>query len=132
VIAVLDVSGAIQILLRKQKAPMFKEALETSDAILSPDLFVPELANTLWKYCRAKELTAEKCHQYMDEGINLVDQFIDSKEIWQEAFDEGIKNKHPVYDMCYAVTARRNGAVLVTNDGDLAKICKKQKIGIYF
>jgi predicted nucleic acid-binding protein len=99
---------------------------------LAPDLYISELSNTLWKYYKAKIFSFDECNQYIEDGIDLIDIFIDSKEIWQEAFAEGVKNNHPVYDMYYAVIARRNSGTLITNDGDLAKICKKNNIGCLF
>jgi predicted nucleic acid-binding protein len=33
-----------------------------------------------------------------------------------------------VYDMFYAVIARRNDGILISNDKDLIKICNKLKI----
>jgi len=58
----------------------------------------------------------------------MIDDFIEGKELWKEFLSEGIKNNHSIYDMYYAVLARRNDAVLITNDGSLAKISKKLKI----
>jgi predicted nucleic acid-binding protein len=132
VIVTIDVSAAVQIVLRKEKALKFKEAVDNATSVIAPDLFVPELTNTLWKYQRAKIFSEKECLQYIEKGIKLIDTFINSKDLWQEAFGEGVKNNHPVYDMYYAVAARRNGGILITNDGDLAKICKKLSIGYIF
>jgi predicted nucleic acid-binding protein len=52
------------------------------------------------------------------------------KDLWKEALGEGIKNSHSIYDMFYAILARRNEGVLITNDKELADICKKLKIEI--
>lgn len=41
-----------------------------------------------------------------------------------------MKNNHSIYDMYYAVLARRNDATLITNDGALAKVCEKLSIDI--
>jgi predicted nucleic acid-binding protein len=57
-------------------------------------------------------------------GINYVDKFIGSRELWQEAFSEGINNNHSIYDMLYMVAARRNDGILITNDSVLAAICR--------
>ena len=46
------------------------------------------------------------------------------------AMAEGIKNDHSIYDMYYAVLARRNDALLITNDGPLANVCKKLNIKV--
>ena len=41
-----------------------------------------------------------------------------------------MKNNHSIYDMYYAVLARRNDATVITNDGALAKVCEKLSIAI--
>ena len=127
-IAILDVSGAMQILLNKEKKSRFTDVFEEASPVLAPDLYVSELTNTLWKYCIKGIYTPDECLQFIKDGLGFIDEFIDAKDLWQEAFGEGVKNKHPVYDMYYAVAARRNDATLITNDGDLAKICKKLSI----
>jgi len=131
-IVILDVSAAIEILLKKEKKDKFNEWFEKADWIISPNLFVSEITNVLWKYYRAKVLTHEECIQYVEDGINMVDDFIDAKELWKESLGEGIKNNHSIYDMFYAVLTRRNDAVLITNDGSLAEVCKILNIETVF
>ena len=129
-IAVLDVSAAIEIILQKGKKDLFNSRYKEASWVLAPDLYVPELSNVLWKYYKAKVISHEECIQYVEDGINMVDDFIDGKEIWKEALGEGIKNNHSIYDMYYSVLARRNDAVLITNDGPLADHCKDLKIEV--
>ena len=131
-IAVLDVSGAIQVLLQKDKASLFDAKIKGASWVIAPDLYVSELSNVLWKYHKAKVLTREDCIQLVEDGLNLIDDFIDAKELWKEALGEGIKNSHSMYDMYYAVSARRNDATLITNDGPLADICKELNITVCF
>ncbi|MDR1788549.1 MAG: hypothetical protein LBR16_08910 [Treponema sp.] len=45
---VIDVCGAMEILMHKAKAYSFSEALKNAALVLAPDLYVPELTNTLW------------------------------------------------------------------------------------
>ncbi|GHV93893.1 hypothetical protein AGMMS50293_02130 [Spirochaetia bacterium] len=129
---VIDVCGMAQILFQQEKTDKFSKLLAEADLILAPDLFVSELTNTLWKLHTAGKYNHEECLKFIEDGLDYIDTFVDSKKIRQEAFDEAVKHRHPAYDMFYLVTARRNGATLVTNDGDLAKICKKEKINICF
>jgi hypothetical protein len=90
---IIDVCGAMEIPLRKEKAGKFSKILQESTFVAAPDLYVCELTNTIWKYHAAKKLTEDECIQYIHDGINFVDKFIDSREIWREAFSEGINNK---------------------------------------
>jgi predicted nucleic acid-binding protein len=128
----IDVCGAMEILLQKEKAEKFSKILQEATLIIAPDLYISELTNTLWKYIRANILTKDECIQYIKDGINYVDKFIDSRELWQEAFSEGIKNNHSIYDMFYMVVARRNDGMLITNDSVLATICKNNNVQICY
>jgi predicted nucleic acid-binding protein len=124
------VSAAIEIILKKQKKELFDLHYRNASWIIAPDLFVSEISTVLWKYYKAKMLSHEECNQYVDDGINMIDDFIDARELWKESLGESIKNNHCVYDMYYAVLTRRNDAKLLTNDGALADICKKLNIEV--
>jgi predicted nucleic acid-binding protein len=127
-IAVIDVSGVAQILFQTSKRDKFEAVLQNTELVLSPDLYVSELSNTLWKYSAKGIYTPEECTQFIEDGLNYIDDYVSSGEIWKEAFGEAVKIKHSVYDMLYAIVARRNDGILITNDKELAKICKKLKI----
>ena len=128
--SVIDVSGAIEILFQKEKSKKFCKALENTELITAPDLYICELTNTLWKYYKAKILSHDECIKFIQDGINLVEYFFPCIEMWQEALSEGISCGHSIYDMYYMITARRNGAVLITNDSELASICRKNNVKI--
>jgi len=129
-IAVIDVSGAMEILLRREKADMFNKIIDEAVFVAAPDLYVTKLVNTLWKYHAAKKRTKNECLDLIKDGIDYVNVFIDSKEIWEEAFSEGINNNHSIYDMFYMVATRRHAGTLITNDSTLAAICKKNHIQV--
>lgn len=131
-IAVLDVSGAIQVLLKNVKGPKFDEEIKKSSWVIAPDVYVSEISNVLWKYVKANLMSHEDCIQYVEDGINLIDDFIDGKDIWKEALGEGIKHNHSIYDMYYAVLARRNDATLITNDKALFELCSELKISVCY
>ena len=130
--AVIDVCGAVEILLRKEKAGIYNKILQEAIMVLAPDIYISELANTFWKYHAAKALTKDECTQYIFDGIGLVDTFINSKDLWEEAFSEGINNKHSIYDMLYMVVARRYGGTMITNDSVLSKICRKNHVQVCY
>jgi predicted nucleic acid-binding protein len=129
-ITVIDVSAAIEIILLKEKKDLFNSKFLEASWVIAPDLYVSELSNVLWKYYRARVITHEDCIQYVEDGINMVDDFIEGRELWKEALGEGIKNDHSIYDMYYCVLARRNDATLITNDEPLAKMCQELKIDV--
>jgi len=129
-IVVLDVSAAIEILLKKEKRERFNKTYKEASWVISPDLYVSEISNVFWKYFKAKIISHDDCISFVEDGINMIDDYIDAKELWKEAVGEGMRNNHSVYDMYYSVLARRNNAMLITNDGQLLKICKKLNIAI--
>ncbi|MFZ1792177.1 MAG: type II toxin-antitoxin system VapC family toxin [Anaerolineae bacterium] len=129
-IAVLDVSAAVEILLQKEKSRKFQTQCQQAAWVIAPDLFVSEIANVFWKYHRAGVLDREMCLQLADDGLDLIDDFVEVQDLWKEALAEGIKNERAVYDMFYLVLARRNDAMLITNDSSLASLCRKLKIAV--
>jgi predicted nucleic acid-binding protein len=126
--AILDVSAGVQILFHEPKMDKYNSILQEAELVLAPDLYISELTNTFWKYRIVKKLDEEVCLAYIHDGLSYIDHFIDSKELWQEAFHEGVNNNHSIYDMFYVVATRRNNGILITNDGPLAKICEKLQI----
>jgi len=127
---VLDASGATEILFKKENAGKFNKNFLEASHVFAPDFFIPELSNTMWKYYKIKKLPENECLDYIQKGIDFIDEFIDVSFLWQEAFSEGVKNNHSIYDMFYLVTAKRNDAVLITCDSVLIEICKKNKIQV--
>lgn len=124
-IIVLDVSAAIEILFQREKAKTFRKIYEQGTWIIAPELYIFEISNVLWKYQKAGLIPEKDCIQFVQDGIDMIDDFFEAKEFWKESLAEGIKNQHSIYDMFYLVLARRNNANLITNDNALEKICKK-------
>lgn len=131
-IIVLDVSAALEILFQRGKHSSFRETYAKGAWIIAPDLFIAEITNALWKYYKAGLMEYEDCLQYAQDGIDMVDDFIHTRELWKEALLEGMKCNHSIYDMYYLVLARRNGGTLITNDGVLAKMCTEAHIAIKY
>ncbi len=129
-IVVLDVSAAIEIVLKKARRGLFNAAYQEAEWVIAPDLFVSEIANVFWKYHRAKLISHESCIQYVEDAIDLIDDTLPVKDLWRESISEATKNNHSAYDMTYAILSRRNNATLLTNDKSLSKICKKLRIDV--
>jgi len=129
-IVVLDVSATMEILLRKKKSDTFSEILSGASWVVAPELYYAEISNVLWKCYRGNLVSHAESVHLTESGIALVDHFVSGKELWKESLAEGIKNGHAVYDMFYAVLARRNDAVLMTMDQKLATIAAEMKIEV--
>jgi predicted nucleic acid-binding protein len=115
-IIVLDTSAAIEIILKKDKANIFNKVIEKAKWIIAPDIFVSEITNVLWKYYKAKIISHEECMQFVKDGLYLIDDFIEAKDLWKESLGEAIKNNYSAYGMFYAVLSRRNDAKILTKE----------------
>jgi len=126
----LDVSAAVEVLLSGKKAKLYESYLADAELVIAPDLYVHELSNVVWKYFSAGALSRDDAVFVAEGGLQLVDDFVSGAEIWKEALSEGMKQGHPIYDMMYLVTARRNGGKVLTNDKRLAELAKKMGIDV--
>ncbi len=127
---VLDASAAAEIILHGKSASTLKQEVEDADWILAPYLFISEITNTFWKYYNFGSLAIEQCQSSIDDAINLIDEYIDEKELYREAFNMACLTRMPVYDMFYLVIARRNNAFLLTKDQPLQKCARKHSIKV--
>ncbi len=115
-IAVLDTSAAVRVVLNPEQSGAFRRQLAGAELILAPELVVAELANTFWKYFRAGVLSRTASEEGFRGALELVDEFAPMQPLSIEALDLAILTRRPAYDMFYLVLARRNGAILLTGD----------------
>jgi predicted nucleic acid-binding protein len=127
-IIVLDASAGIEIGLGRDNSQRYKELIEQASKVITSDLYKAEITNVLWKYVKAKLLTKDVALQRLQYCLNLVDEYIDITENNQESLIESIRIDHSVYDMLYMTIARRNGALLITQDKKLKEVAKEQGI----
>ena len=114
--AILDASAAVHLVLNQACAPQLAAKLEEVVVVTAPDLFCSEVANALWKYVKAGELSPDLAVPRLEEGLALVDSLIPERLLAPEALVAAIRHQHSAYDMMYAVLARRSGAMVITMD----------------
>ncbi len=129
-IAVLDASAAIEVALNNEYAAVFREALSTADIVIAPDTYPSEITNVFWKYARFSEIEQATCEKGIDYCLDLVDDYIVTKNLCREVFLESINTRHSSYDVFYLVAARRHNAVLLTRDKQMIQIAKELKIKV--
>lgn len=129
-ILVLDASAAVEMALNKKNANILKTACADADTVFAPDIYPSEITNVFWKYANFSYLDKTICEKGMEYCIELVDDFINTKKLCREAYEEAVKYKHPVYDMFYLICARTNKAQLLTCDKKLAKIGREMNVEI--
>jgi len=124
-IVVLHASAGIEIGLGRDNSQRYKELIEQASKVITSDLYKSEITNVLWKYFKAKLLTKDVALQRLEYCLNLVDEYIDITDNNQESLIESIWIDHSVYDVLYLTIARRNGAILITQDKRLKDVAKE-------
>ena len=117
---VLDASAALHVVMRLSSAEPIIERLEQATLVLVPQLYFSEAANALWKYVSSGQLSAEQAIERYQEVCLLPDQAISDQTLALEALNLASSHNHPVYDMIYAVLARRNACGVLSRDNRLA------------
>ena len=87
----------------------------------APDILLAEVANTLWKKVRLREIADPR--PYWDELANLpgIVTFHPGAELIASAAQLAMALDHPVYDCLYLACAEEKAAVLVTADRRFAR-----------
>ena len=129
-IAVLDASAAIEIVLQRKKAKQFVRSVSEADWVIAPNLFIAEVTNVFWKYQKFANLPFAVCEKGIEQAISLPDDYITEHDLYREAFKLACSLNHSVYDMLYLVVARRNSATLLTLDSKLLQTAEKCSIDI--
>jgi predicted nucleic acid-binding protein len=127
---VLDASAAVRLIMRMDDALLLADQLDGASLVLVPGLFRTEVANALWKYVRAEQLSADNALRRLDEALALSDAEIPDSELLTEALDSACKTGHPVYDQLYVILARRHAARLLTRDRRLAELAGQLGVGL--
>jgi predicted nucleic acid-binding protein len=128
---VLDASAALAAVLGQGPGPAVLDVLSGAAVVIAPDLFPAEVTSGLWKYISVNQLTLREASERLDEVLKLVDRFHPSAELAQEVLREASARRHSVYDMCYGVLARREGAGLLTIDRKLQKVVIAMGVRVY-
>ena len=122
---VLDASAAALVAMGAPAGGVFRDALAGDAEVMSSRLLEVEIRNVFWKYVRVGTLATQEAQQRVEAAIDLVDVFVPIEDNVAESLSEAIRCDHSVYDMLYLTIARRTGAVLLTADKRLARLCNE-------
>src|SRR5690554_377900 len=120
-IITIDVSAAVEIVMGRPKQKLLIDILKDADWIIAPSLYIYEASNVMWKYHSIQNYPLNDLVIKTRQMIEIVDQFIKSEDIYEEA----IPLNHPAYGSMYLVTCRRKNSTLVTLDKRLIKAANK-------
>jgi predicted nucleic acid-binding protein len=120
---VLDASAAIRAVLDRQKETAILDVLDAASPVITTDLFIAEVTSGLWKYVLANQISIDDAAANLDAALGLVSTFHDIAGFSHEVLREAAAQRHAVYDLYYAVLARREGAAILTTDRRLKTLC---------
>ena len=129
-IAVIDASAGVELVLRRAAARKIGGVLVEADWVIAPNLYISETANVFWKYRQLADFPRDECERYVRQAMALPDEFFPESDLYVEAFDMACLLGHPVYDMMYLVLARRQGAMLLTLDQKLDRMAGKAGVRV--
>ncbi|MDR1466437.1 MAG: type II toxin-antitoxin system VapC family toxin [Treponema sp.] len=109
----------IEVVLKREKADIFRQFIESSERTITSEFFRVEIANVIRKYYKRNYKKREDCNKILELFENLVDEFVPVSENNLEALDEAIRLDYSAYDILYLTLARRTGAILLTLDKPL-------------
>ena len=128
---ILDASAGLAAVLGQPSGVAVLDVLASAAVVIAPELFVAEVSSGLWKYVTAKQLSLDAASERLDAVLKLVDRYHPMSDLAQEVLREASARRHSVYDLCYAVLARREGAVVLTIDVRLKKLVMTMNLAVH-
>jgi predicted nucleic acid-binding protein len=129
-IIVIDTSAAAEIVLQRNQAKGFVKHIEDADWVITPTLYISEIANVFWKYHVFEDMPIHECEESVEDAVAIPDEYIHEKELYKEAFAMGCQTRMPIYDMLFLTLARRHNAYLLTLDKKLKDASVKHSIRV--
>lgn len=127
---VLDASAGLAAVLGQGSGPAVLDVLAGAAVVIAPELFAAEVTSGLWKYVSAKQLALDAAAERLDAVLKLVDRYHPIGGLAHEVLREASARRHSVYDLCYAVLARREGAAVLTIDARLRKLIAAMNVPV--
>lgn len=122
---VLDASAAVEMARETETGRKLSALLYSAETVSAPEYFPAEVGSALSKYVRAGLMEPVEAKARLRSAVELVDEFVPTTELYEEAFAESLRLAHPIYDMLYLVLARRRACAIFTCDKRLRTICRK-------
>lgn len=128
---VMDCSAVVEILLDTPAGRMFAQMSgDVGEKVISSEQLYSELADVARRLACTRAVNPREIALDLYDVAEAIDEFVPLSQNYVEAFCEGLRLNHPVYDMFYFTLARRTGAVLLTGDVALARLCRREGVAV--
>ena len=84
-IAVLDTSEAVEVVLKRESATLFSHFLAEADLVIAPNILIAEATNVFWKYQKLSNYTFDKCEKSIDHIVSLPDEYVNERDLYRES-----------------------------------------------
>jgi len=122
---VLDASAAVTAVM-DDESHVF--AIIEYARVFAPHHYVAEVTSGIWKYVMLRGFPINEAAGKLQRALRLVDKYRNVERLAEEALREASARRHSVYDLYYAVLARREGAAILTFDKRLKQLCTSMQI----
>lgn len=113
---VIDASVAVKLLIEEQQSDEARELVAKSTALYAPRLLASEVANTLWKKVRLRELDDAIARVAINSLADMPLSWFQDELVTADGLRLAINIEHPFYDCLYLALAYRIGESMVTAD----------------
>ena len=128
---VVDASVACKWFIAEADADAAEALFSGDEALVAPDLIVPEVCNVACLKLRRGEILAAHAASMVDGLPDMFDELVPSAQLAARAFAIASALAHPAYDCFYLALAERRGSRLVTADRRLiARLAATQWAGL--
>lgn len=129
-IITLDASAAVEVVMGRLGQQSIVSVLEKADWIVAPTLYVYETSSVMWKYYKLCNFPINDLVHKARHLLELVDEFVEADDLYEEAISLACELNHPVCDTMYLVPSRRKNAPLLTLDSRLIEAAVKTGISV--
>lgn len=113
---VVDASVACKWFIDETASDDAEALIASGQALLAPDLIVPEVCNVGWLKFRRGEIAAEQAAAMVSGLPDLLDELVPSVQLAARAIEITMTLAHPAYDCFYLALAELRDSRFVTDD----------------
>jgi predicted nucleic acid-binding protein len=113
---VVDASVAVKWFVQEAETAAARALIGGADALIAPDLVVPEVLNVAWRRLIRGDLERDQVVDVPEALPKVFAELWPSAWLARDAFEMAMELRHPVYDCFYLALAESEDTVVVTAD----------------